>query len=169
MIRYFFPYPLLFAALTLFWLTLNGFTRGQLLIGLAAAFLASLAMKALTPQKNRVRAPWAMAQLFGRFALDVLVSNVTVARLILTPSRQRQAGFVVVPLDLDNRMGLAVLACVITASPGTAWVDYNRIRRELTIHVLDLDDAEKWRDIVKRRYEEPLTRIFGDEIREPQP
>lgn len=155
------PYPLLFASLLLFWLLLNGFTRAQLLLGAVIALVACLIMTALQPQKNHIRSIPTMLWLFGAISYDILQSNIAVAGLILSNGRKRRPGFVVIQLDLENRTALAVLACIITATPGTAWVDYNAARRELTIHVLDLDDAQAWRDTIKERYEQPLIRIFG--------
>lgn len=154
------PYPLLFASLLLFWLLLNGFTRAQFLLGALIAIIACLIMTALQPQKNHIRSVPTMLWLFGAISYDILQSNIAVAGIILSRKRKRRPGFVVIQLDLENRTALAVLACIITATPGTAWVDYNAARRELTIHVLDLDDAQAWRDTIKGRYEQPLIKIF---------
>lgn len=156
------PYPLLFASLILFWLLLNGFTRAQLILGVVIALFASLAVTALEPQKNHLRSLPTMIRLFLTLSADILHSNLAVARIILSRSRpERHAGFVVIPLELENRTALAVLACIITTTPGTAWVDHHAKRRELTIHVLDLEDAQVWRDTIKQRYEKPLIEIFG--------
>jgi len=155
------PYPLLFVSLLMFWLLLNGFTPAQLLLGAIIALIACLIMTALQPQKNHIRSIPTMLRLFATMSYDILQSNITVASIILSRKRKRRPGFVVIQLDLENRTALAVLACIITATPGTAWVDYNAARHELTIHVLDLDDAQAWRDTIKGRYEQPLIKIFG--------
>ncbi|MBV2143245.1 Na+/H+ antiporter subunit E [Falsochrobactrum sp. TDYN1] len=165
------PYPLLFGSLVLFWLLLSGFTRAQFLLGVLIALLACHAMTALEPKKNHIRSIPAIVSLFAAVSLDILNSNIAVVKLILSPRRERHPGFVIIPLELENSAGLAVLACIITATPGTAWVDYNVARRTLTIHVLDLEDAKAWRDTVKQRYELPLIRIFGakEAIEDGQP
>jgi multicomponent K+:H+ antiporter subunit E len=56
--------------------------------------------------------------------------------------------------------GLAVLACVITATPGTSWARYDAERNILTIHVLDLIDEQAWIKQFKERYERRLLEIF---------
>ncbi|KAB2700452.1 Na+/H+ antiporter subunit E [Brucella haematophila] len=154
------PYPLLFVSLLLFWLLLNGFTPAQLILGVVIALFACQIMTALQPQKNHIRSIPTMLRLFVTFSLDILSSNITVTRIILS-GRKRRPGFVVIPLELENRTALAVLACVVTATPGTAWVDHHSARRELTIHVLDLEEAQVWRDLIKQKYEKPLIAIFG--------
>lgn len=164
------PFPLLFVSLILFWLLLNGFTRAQLILGIVISLLACYAMTALQPQKNHLRSFPTMVWLFGAVTIDILASNLSVVRLILSPKKAHHPGFVVIPLELENRTALAVLACIITAAPGTAWVDYNVARKALTIHVLDLEDAKSWRARIKQRYEQPLIRIFGarDVMKEEQ-
>ncbi|MCX2696780.1 MULTISPECIES: Na+/H+ antiporter subunit E [Ochrobactrum] len=164
------PYPLLFVSLILFWLLLNGFTRAQFLLGIVISLLACYAMTALQPQKNHLRSLPTMIWLFCVVSIDIMMSNLSVVKLILSPRKAHHPGFVVIPLELENRSALAVLACIITAAPGTAWVDYNVARKVLTIHVLDLDDAKSWRAKIKQRYEQPLIRIFGatDVVKEEQ-
>ena len=53
-----------------------------------------------------------------------------------------------------------MLACVITATPGTSWARYDAARNVLTIHVLDLVDEQAWIRQFKERYERRLMEIF---------
>jgi multicomponent K+:H+ antiporter subunit E len=55
---------------------------------------------------------------------------------------------------------LAVLACIITSTPGTAWAGYDPVSGLLRIHVLDLVDDATWVRTVKERYERRLMEIF---------
>ena len=48
------------------------------------------------------------------------------------------------PLELRDPGALAALACIITATPGTSWVRYDRAASVLTMHVLDLVDEDAW-------------------------
>ena len=70
------------------------------------------------------------------------------------------SGFVVIPLDLHDRTGLAVLACIVTSTPGTAWIEYAPDSGVLLIHVLDLVDEAEWVALIKNRYEALLMEIF---------
>ena len=64
------------------------------------------------------------------------------------------------PLQLRNPGGLAVLACIITATPGTSWARYDAQQNILTIHVLDLVDEQAWITQFKSRYENRLMEVF---------
>lgn len=154
------PYPLLTAALLLMWMLLNSFSLGQFLLGTAIAVGASRAMAALQPPKPRLRGWRLIPRLAAIVALDILRSNVAVASIILRGRRDRVSGFVAIPLELRDRTGLAVLACIVTSTPGTAWIDYAPDSGVLLIHVLDLADEKEWRDLIKSRYEALLVEIF---------
>ena len=85
-----------------------------------------------------------------------------VARIVLAPrTRELTSGFVRVPLDMRDPYGLAALACIITATPGTVWVEYDSAKGTMLLHVLDLIDGDDWVRIIKDRYERRLMEIFG--------
>jgi multicomponent K+:H+ antiporter subunit E len=155
------PYPLLTASLILMWLLLNSFSLGHLVLGTIIALIASLSMQALQPEKPRIKKWHLIPVLIGRVLIDIFHSNVAVSSIILRGSHhKRSPGFVVIPLTLRDRTGLAVLACIITATPGTAWVEYHSDSGRLLIHVLDLVDRDVWIEQIQTRYEQPLREIF---------
>lgn len=156
------PYPCSSGFILALWLLLNQSVEpAHLLLGGALAVGAPLVLTALEAPRPRLRRPEAILRLAGRVLYDIVRSNVAVGRIVLLPPhRNRSAGFVDIPLTLKDRSGLAVLACIITATPGTSWVSYDSARGMLTIHVLDLIDDEEWRSIVKHRYERLLLEIF---------
>jgi multicomponent K+:H+ antiporter subunit E len=155
------PYPLLTVALLLMWLLLTSFSTGQLLVGAAVAIGASHAMAALQPSKPRLRRWQLLPKLLGIVVLDILQSNIDVARIIIGGDRRdRVAGFVAIPLDLRDKTGLALLSCIVTSTPGTAWVEYAPDTGVLLIHVLDLVEGADWVSLIKNRYEALLMEIF---------
>lgn len=157
----FLPYPLLTISLLVMWILLNGLSSGHAVVGSIVALGASLAMKALQPAKPRIRRWVMIPRLFLLVAADILHSNIAVASIILQGDlRRRASGFVMIPLELRDRTALAVLACIITSTPGTAWVEYHAGSGRLRIHVLDLVDEQSLIDLIKQRYERPLKEIF---------
>lgn len=155
------PYPILTAALLLMWMLLTSFSTGQLLLGGVVAIAASHAMAALQPSKPRLRRWRLIPRLVGIVALDILRSNIAVAGIILRGGRRAgRPGFVAIPLDLRDRTALAALSCIVTSTPGTAWVEYAHDSNVLIIHVLDLADEDEWVDLIKNRYEALLMEIF---------
>lgn len=156
------PHPLLTLVLLLAWMTLTRFSLGHALLGGTIAIIAGRAIASLHPQRPWLRRWDKIAHLAWIVYLDILRSNIAVASLILTHGRRgrRRSDFVEIPLDLRDRTGLAWLAVIITATPGTAWIEYEGSRDRLLIHVFDLVDADGWRALIKSRYEALLLEIF---------
>jgi multicomponent K+:H+ antiporter subunit E len=157
-----FPHPLLTVALTLMWLLLQQSAGlGHILLGFVVAFAASHAMARLQPHKPRIRRPGLVLKLLAEVTLDIIRSNIAVTRIVLAGERRKAtAGFIKMPLELRDPAGLAVLSCIITATPGSAWLEYSPAESSVLIHVLDLIDEGEWIDTIKRRYETLLLEIF---------
>ena len=153
----------LFLALLALWLILNeSLAPGQVLLGIALALAGVAVFSRLQPPTRRVRnRPGAALQLLGLVLADIVRSNLAVARIVLgLGAAQRSAGFLALPLELRHPGGLAVVACIITATPGTSWVRYDSAANVVTIHVLDLVDADDWIRLFRQRYERRLLEIF---------
>ena len=153
----------LFLALLALWLVLNeSFAPGHWLLGAVLALGSVAVYSRLQPAANRVRnRPLAAVQLLALVLADIVRSNVAVARIVLgLGASKRTAGFLSLPLELRHPGGLAVVACIITATPGTSWVRYDRATGVVTIHVLDLVDEQAWIRLFKQRYERRLLEIF---------
>jgi multicomponent K+:H+ antiporter subunit E len=156
------PYPLLSASLLLMWMALNGFTPGHFILGCIVSVFASWGMAALRPVKPRLPKWYLLPKLVGIVLYDIVRSNIAVASILITGGkRKHKSGFITVPLDLENPTALAVLAVIVTSTPGTAWLEYNSLSRTVLIHVLDLVDEAAWQVLIKTRYEALLMEIFG--------
>lgn len=155
------PYPLMTAGLLAMWLLLNqSLSLGHFVLGTMVALVASWAMKFLRPEKVRVKFTRAIPRLAVIVLTDVLRSNLAVGRILLSRRIQATSGFISVPLDLRNKYGLALLAIIVTATPGTLWMEHDQTRNVLLVHVLDLVDKEHWIKLIKGRYERLLIEIF---------
>ncbi|NTJ41312.1 Na+/H+ antiporter subunit E [Agrobacterium larrymoorei] len=155
------PYPLLTISLIIFWMSINSFSPGHLILGTAVSLIASWSMASLRPAKPRIRNWSTLVKLIVIVLYDIVRSNIAVASLILRRRRGgNQSGFLTVPLDIRHPMGLALLAVVLTATPGSAWLEYNSSQGTLLIHVLDDVSESHWINLIKNRYEKMLMEIF---------
>lgn len=154
------PFPLLTLALFIMWVLLTGFSPGHVLLGGLVAALVSRTMLALQPEDTGFKPSLAVLRLFGLVSIDIIRSNIAVAKVVLFKRADRKSGFLHLPVDLRNPHALAVLAIIITATPGTLWVQHDARRHVILIHVLDLIDEDEWIQQIKHRYERLLMEIF---------
>ena len=156
------PYPILSLGLFVASILLSASVAPPALaLAVLLALLAPIIMLALGVDRVRVKAPMTIMRLAIDVIGDIVRSNWAVSHIILGRRRhERTSGFIHIPLDLRDRYGLAVLAIIITSTPGTLWVEYEAATGRLLLHVLDLVDEETWVRLIKDRYERRLMEIF---------
>lgn len=154
--------PVLVAVLVTVWLLLNQtVSPGQFALGLALSVLLAWVGSALRALQAPLRRADRLAALLFVVLWEIVRSNFAVARIVLgLGPRELRSDFLEIPLDLRDDHGLAILACIVTATPGTVWAELSPDRATLRLHVLDLrDEAEAIRTI-KERFERPLIEAF---------
>ncbi|MFO7653656.1 MAG: Na+/H+ antiporter subunit E [Candidatus Krumholzibacteriia bacterium] len=102
-----------------------------------------------------------LAAFLGFYAREVVLSNLRVARDILSLRPQLRPGILAVPVstDLTDRQ-LLILASLITMTPGTLSLEVADDRSTLFIHTMYLDDPVALRDRFRNDYEERIRRVF---------
>jgi len=96
---------------------------------------------------------------------DIVLSNITVARLVLGPMSTPKPAWLPVPLATDHPRINALFATIITTTPGTVSCVIDEQRHVILVHALNCDDAQAMIDDMKNRYEAPLMQIFGQQAR----
>jgi multicomponent K+:H+ antiporter subunit E len=147
--------------LALFWLLLvNELSVAQAVLGLALGGAVAAVTGVFRPPRLRVRQPGAALRLLGVFAYDIVVANLAVARAALSPRMPIRPQFVRVPLDIQEPAAAALLAAMVTLTPGTVSVDLDLERRVLRVHGLLVDDEAQAAAVIKARYEARIKEIF---------
>jgi multicomponent K+:H+ antiporter subunit E len=155
------PQPLFSVFLWLVWLLLNNTVApGQLLLGAILALALPLFTVRFWPDRPRLRKPLMLLRYIAVLFWDIILANLTVARLILRPTARLRPAFIRLPLELRNEFAIVVLANTISLTPGTVSSDLSPDRRTLLIHALDVEDPAQAIARIKKRYEKPLQEIF---------
>lgn len=155
------PHPRLSAVLGLTWLALNNtLDPAHVLLAAAIGLLMPLLIARFLPDLPRLRAPGTLVRLFLVVLGDILVANIEVARRILGRESALRPAFVHVPLDLQDPLGVAALAAIVTLTPGTVSADLSDAGDSLVVHALHVDDETRLVATIKQRYEAPLRAIF---------
>lgn len=160
-----FAHPVLSVLLGASWLALS---HSLELVHLLSALLIGLIVPRLlhpflTPADS---IDWMAALRLTAVVLkDIVLSNITVARLVLGSMNTPQPAWLPVPLATDHPRINALFATIITTTPGTVSCVVDEQRREILVHALNCDDAQAMIDDMKNRYEAPLMQIFGQQAR----
>jgi multicomponent K+:H+ antiporter subunit E len=155
--------PVITLTLVALWLVLNNaLDPGHIVFAVVLAVALMAAAARFRPVQPRLRRLHLVPRFVAMVLGDIVRSSIAVARIVLGLVRDREvrSGFLDVPLELRDPHALAILAAIVTSTPGTAWAGLSPDGRTLTLHVLDLKDEGAWIQTIKDRYERPLRRIF---------
>ena len=125
--------------LTAVWVGLWGsVTVANVLGGLVVAVVLVVVLPLPSvPGRPLVRPVW-LLRFVGHFAVDLVVSSLQVARLVLRPRLDLRQGVITVPVRGASDGLLTLLADAISLTPGTLTLEVDRPRSTLYVHVLDV-------------------------------
>jgi multicomponent Na+:H+ antiporter subunit E len=94
------------------------------------------------------------------FLKELALSNIRVARDVLSLHPRRRPGVVAVPLDLTRDFEITLLANLLTLTPGSLSLDISEDRRTLYVHVMFIEDPEDVRREIKDGFELRIMELF---------
>lgn len=157
----FFPHPVLSVMLWLAWLLLNNtVAMGHVVLGAILAILIPWFTSRFWPEKVCLGDMGVFFRFAGVVAYDIVIANVAVARLILSPNDLLKPDFMEIPLDIEHPLGISVLASTISLTPGTVSSDLSEDKKTLLVHALHVENKEEEIARIKERYEKPLMEVF---------
>jgi multicomponent K+:H+ antiporter subunit E len=162
MLKRLLPHPWLTLLLTVVWVMLmNEISPGYVVFGLILGILVPLFTAAYWPDRPMFRNPVAAAGYVLLVLWDIVIANITVARIVLfKPNADLRPAWITVPLDLRRPEAITLLAGTITMTPGTVSSDLAADGRSILVHCLHAPDPEATVAQIKDRYERRLKEIF---------
>jgi multicomponent K+:H+ antiporter subunit E len=155
-------HPVMSALLAATWLLLQqSVAVPQLITAAVLALVVPRLVDGFLGEPVRPSAWPLVFRLILRVVWDIVVANITVARIVLSPGSNPQPAWVPVPLEVQNPTAITLLASIITMTPGTVSCVVDEQRGEILVHALDCDDVAAMAADIKARYEAPLKEIFG--------
>ena len=155
------PHPVLSLCLLGVWLLLvNDFSAGHWLLGAFLGWSIPLLTRVFWVQPPRLVRPLKLVPFLLLILGDIVVANLQVVRLVLGPKSRLNPAFVEVPVEIEDEFVLAVLACIISLTPGTVSAGLSSDHKTLLLHGLDVPDHDALIAEIKSRYEAPLLEIF---------
>jgi multicomponent Na+:H+ antiporter subunit E len=137
----------LVAWLTVLWVVLwQRPSAGNVVGGLVAAAIVLAVVPARRPaRRDHALRPLRLAAFLGWFGWQLLLSNLVVAREVVTPRDRIRTGIVRVPVRGCSDLVTTIVANAITLTPGTLTLEARRDPPTLYVHVLHLYDLDRVR------------------------
>jgi multicomponent Na+:H+ antiporter subunit E len=92
---------------------------------------------------------------------EFILSNLRVAKDVLSPHPQIAPDFIELPLDLKNDTAIFILANLITMTPGTLTVDLSEDKKTLLIHSIYVHNPSALKTDLKENFERRIAQIFS--------
>lgn len=144
--------------LALTWSAINAnFTPAGLAVGFVVGYFVVGVTQPLFGRSRYMRRAWAVIYFALYFLFELFVSSVRVAIDVLRPGYHAkiEPGIVGVPLSVETDVEIALLANVISLTPGTLSLDVSDDKRVLYIHTM-YDGSDP--DLVRRQIKMGLER-----------
>ena len=93
------------------------------------------------------------------FAWELFISNLRVAKAVITPGHDFRPGTIAIPLEDQSSAEVTMLANLITLTPGTLSLDVSDDERTLYIHAMFIDNPESLRREIKNGLEKRLLEL----------
>ena len=160
--RHWLAHPWISAFILLAWLLLQGsLAPVHWIWGLILGLVLPWAAHDFIGPASSVRITAAMPRLALRVLGDIVVANLVVARLVLEPGRQPRPAWLRVRHGLADPRAVALLATIITTTPGTVSCVVEEESGDILVHALDAEDPSAVAADILERYAAPLKEIFG--------
>lgn len=143
--------------LALAWGAVTGsFSLLNLVFGFVIAAIALWIIREQFNTSAYIARAWRVTSLILVFLKDLTVSALKVAAIVLSPTRSYQPGFIAFPLTTDRNAEIALLANMITLTPGTLSVDVSDDKSTLFIHCIDVPDPEAQKEDIAQGFERKI-------------
>ncbi|MBD7908841.1 Na+/H+ antiporter subunit E [Sporosarcina gallistercoris] len=102
---------------------------------------------------------WACVKLTSIFFKELILSNISVALLVLKPKLELQPMIFAMPTVLEKDWEITLLSSLITLTPGTIVVHVSDDQRTLYIHAIDVNDVEEAISSIKQSFEKAIMEV----------
>ncbi|MDY6894542.1 MAG: Na+/H+ antiporter subunit E [Thermotogota bacterium] len=153
-----------FVVLLVIWLFLTSFNLSEFIVGLLVSIVLAGVVSRLVDYEFDLsivyKLPLFVVVYVPVFVYKMFLSNLDVARRVLTPKIPLNPGFVKIPVDLKGDVGKLTLANSVTLTPGTLSIDADD--ENLYIHWIDIkgENEKDYKKYVTGTFEKILGRIY---------
>lgn len=134
-------------------------TASTFIIGYLIGLILIMMMRRFFKDRLYISRLWAFIKLTLLFFKELLLSNISVLRVVLRPKLDIQPMIFALPTDLEHDWEITLLSSLITLTPGTIVLNVSDDQRILYIHAIDVDDVAEAIDSIKNSFEKAIKEV----------
>lgn len=93
------------------------------------------------------------------FLKELILSNIAVVKIVLSPKLQMKPGIFAFETDLEKNWEITILSNLITLTPGTFVMEISHDNKILYIHSINIDDMEQAKNDIRNSFEKAIKEV----------
>lgn len=147
-------------ALAALWMFLSSnFSVASFIAGYLLGMLAVYMLRNFLPGSFYLKRVKAIIVLVFIFIWQMILANIDVVKVVLSPKVDIRPGFFAYPCDLEDEWAVSLLSALITLTPGTIVVAISDDHNTLYIHGLNVEDSETEIASIKDSFEQAIKEV----------
>ena len=121
----------------------NSYTGVDFLLGYIVGIFILFVLRRFLHFDFYMRRVFAAFKLIALFIKELIMSNIDVVKVLLSPKFDIEPGIIEVPTQLKSDWELTLLASLISLTPGTLSMDFSEDKKSIFVHSIHVPNKEQ--------------------------
>ncbi|MCM3588460.1 Na+/H+ antiporter subunit E [Mesobacillus maritimus] len=135
------------------------FTPASFLVGYFWGLVILFIFRSYFSERFYLHRVIAIIKLFFLFLKELVLSNLSVLKLVISPKLSIKPGIFALPVEVEKDWEIMLLANLITLTPGTLTVEVSGDNKTLYIHAVNIDDVKDSINGIKDTFEKAIMEV----------
>ena len=146
--------------IALVWMFISAsFSATTFIVGYLIGLILIIMMRRFFNERLYISRLWATVKLTLLFIKELILSNISMLRVVLRPKLDIQPTIFALPTELEHDWEITLLSSLITLTPGTLVINVADDQKTLYIHAIDVDDVGEAIDSIKNSFEKAIKEV----------
>ncbi len=105
---------------------------------------------------------WLIVQLFSILLYDIIRANIRVLKTVLSRQMNLEPAVLAIPLNLKQDTAITLFSNIIALTPGTLSLDVSSDRKIIFVHVMIIENENKFRQDLQNGYERRIKELLEE-------
>lgn len=137
----------------------NSYTGVDFLLGYLVGIFILFVLRRFLHFDFYMRRVFAAFKLIALFIKELIMSNIDVVKVLLSPKFEIEPGIIEVPTQLKSDWELTLLASLISLTPGTLSMDFSEDKKSIFVHSIHVPDKEQMIREIHETFEKAIMEV----------